>query len=76
MNWIKLSEREPPLGKRVILRKMVANVWMSFRGELYESIKYGRIMWNVVGFDNLQEKDSFTYWAEIVPPESEAKSDN
>jgi hypothetical protein len=65
MNWIKMSEREPPTGEKVLVYGKcgvgIGIVLLYGPNRLFKSDGAG------IEYQNI------THWAEIVPPERETK---
>jgi len=64
MNWIKLSERDPPLDKEVFVWACQGAVVVKL-AQTKDDIKIWQ-MWHFIGY---LEYEKVTHWMEIVPPE-------
>jgi len=62
MNWIKLSDQEPPLRKNVLV--------YTNAGECFIVWTVDNFAYNLVQSMEFLRSRQITHWAEIVPPES------
>lgn len=63
MNWIKVEDRLPEVGQKVLLNQHKASFSVGFLG--YNPLK---MEYRFIVFTNSKPVTDFTHWAEITPP--------